>query len=131
MTKERLNTLIGQNMRKERKARDMSIEELANVMDLSTSFIGLMERGQRGVTTHNVYKLSEIFGVSVENFFETTSPKHAVMADVASGLKQKRNKLATLTHNLSETEIDFVISTIKNLRSIRSKADGEGKGTEE
>ena len=119
MTKEELNVLIGQNVRRERKARDMSIEELARVMDFSVSFIGLMERGQRGVMTHNVYKLAKIFGVSVKKFFEAFPQGGAVVPETAQGLKQKQSKLASLTYNLSETEIDFIISTIKKLKSFR------------
>ncbi len=125
MTKEKLKTLIGQNIRKERITRGMSIEELAGVMGLSTSFIGLMERGQRGVTAFNVFKLSEIFGISIEKFFELpTLPGQQRRLSVAdldpdTAAKQKRSKLNSLMHNLTEQEIEFMIVIVKNLKALR------------
>ncbi|MCD8157346.1 MAG: helix-turn-helix transcriptional regulator [Clostridiales bacterium] len=42
------NRLIGMNIRYERQLRNLTIEELSEIIGIAPGFLGLIERGQRG-----------------------------------------------------------------------------------
>jgi len=126
--KEELRTVIGANIRRERKSRGISIDELGSMLNLSPSFVGLIERGHRGTTIVTLLKLSDMFEMPIDAFFYPKgdySPKLAgdSMIDI------KRQKLAFLTSDFSDMELDFVISSVKGLRGIyRSNATEDDIG---
>ena len=70
MTKEQLDSIIGKNINKERLARELSVEELAELLGYTPSAITLIENGKRGTSALTLYKLSKIFGLPVDSFFD-------------------------------------------------------------
>ena len=60
---------IGSNVRAKRLQRNMSRKDLAKLLGISVSFLGYIEKGLRGVTAENLYKLSHIFEDSIDSFF--------------------------------------------------------------
>ena len=69
MTNEELCAIVGRNIRRERLARKMSIKELAKCLKVSTAYMGLIERGKRGTTALNLFKLAVLFDKSIPSFF--------------------------------------------------------------
>ena len=69
LNKEQLRILIGENIRKERLTRGMTIEQLSETLGQSPGFVDLIERGKRGVTSYTLLKLAEVFKVSIDSFF--------------------------------------------------------------
>lgn len=123
MRKEKLRALIGENIRSERISRNISIDELAEMLELTSGFVGLIERGQRGTTPTTLYKLSEIFGKSIDAFFhEDTSNPLFLSEEPEKQRNVKRKKVASFISDLSERELDFIIAMIKNLRSVTRSA---------
>ncbi|MEW9122207.1 MAG: helix-turn-helix transcriptional regulator [Thermotaleaceae bacterium] len=57
---------IGQKIRKERTMHHLTLEKLAEILDLSPSYMGLIERGQRGISIETLYKLAKIFNVTTD-----------------------------------------------------------------
>jgi len=120
--KEELRAIIGANIRRERKLRGISIDELGSMLELSPSFVGLIERGYRGATSVTLLKLSDMFEIPIDAFFYhqgdycqkwAEGKKSAVMStDI------KRQKLAFLTSDFSDIELDYIISSVKGLRGI-------------
>jgi len=51
----------------------MGLEELSARMGITPGFLGLMERGRRGVTACNLDCLSRIFNISIAEFFSPTN----------------------------------------------------------
>ncbi|MBR1425746.1 helix-turn-helix transcriptional regulator [bacterium] len=62
---------FGKRLREIRKQRKLTQEELAERIDLSTNFVGMVERGQRNTTIANVFKMSKALGIKLSKFFET------------------------------------------------------------
>ena len=52
---------IGTNIRLLRKSRGLTIEDLACVLDIAPGFLGLVERGTRGVSLANLARISIFF----------------------------------------------------------------------
>lgn len=50
--------LIGRRLREERKARRLSIEKLAELAEITPSFLGLIERGERKLSVLTLDKLA-------------------------------------------------------------------------
>ena len=116
MTKKQLRVMMGMNIRNERKARHLSIEEFAEMLGLTPGFIGLIERGDRGATPYTLYKISDIFEMPLGPLFGDVK-KNAVK-EPESAKKVKRNKISSLAADLTEIEMDFVIQMIKGIKNM-------------
>lgn len=68
--KETLRKIIGENIQALRLKHSMSIDELSEKLGITSGYLGLLERGRRGVTTHNLSCLSHIFSISIDDFFK-------------------------------------------------------------
>ncbi|MDR1065832.1 MAG: helix-turn-helix domain-containing protein [Clostridiales bacterium] len=124
MTKEELRNIIGENIRTERNSRDLSLDELAELLQLTPGFVGLIERGKRGATAHTLYKLSEALEMPMEQFFQGGfSQSAAIKVSEENPLVVKRNKINTVIQSLNESELDFVLSVIKSLRLMHKSPD--------
>ena len=115
MTKERLRIIIGENIRNERIARSISIDELAEMLELTSGFVGLIERGQRGTTPITLFKLADVFGLSIDSFFYNDN-NISLGEEMISKSQVKRKKIESLISDFTEKELDFTISILKSLR---------------
>ena len=115
MTKEQLRVLMGENIRNERMARNLSIDELAESLSLTPGFVGLIERGRRGATAHTLSKLSEIYGIPIDGMFRASKDKALSMAE-GNGIPANRKKIASLIVDLTEKELEFVVKVVKGLK---------------
>ena len=77
MTEISLNKIIGKNIKKYRLIYNFNNEkltqqELAKKIGVSTSLIGSMESNKtnQGISIYNLYKISKILNVTINNFFK-------------------------------------------------------------
>jgi transcriptional regulator with XRE-family HTH domain len=131
MTKEILRTLMGENIRRERVARQMSIDELAEVLEVTPGFIGLMERGQRGATAYTMHKLSQAFDMPMDVMFAQSDGTSLSMRENDDDeFKVMRKKINALTSGLTVRELNFVIKMINNIMKM-NRADADDSEEEE
>jgi len=125
MNKQKLRILIGENIRSERVARNISIDELAEMLELTSGFVGLIERGQRGTTPCTLLKIADIFSLPIDKFFYKKEDIGLYVAEEPdSERRAKRKKISSLTAGLSSDELEFVIQMIKNVRNMHQPQDG-------
>jgi len=125
-SKLRVDSVIGQNVRVEREMRRMTRDELAEVMDLTVSHMGLIERGERGATAVTLEKLARVFNVPVDNFFAEPDGRPLAVRDGGSRdkyLNTNRQKISSLIARLDEHETDFIIHTIKGIVNLKHSRD--------
>jgi len=116
LEKDRLDEIIGKNIRLERESRRLSRDELAEMMELTSSHMGLIERGERGATAVTLSKLSRAFDIPIDHLFESTRPGGmSVKEERDSGPQANRKKVQSLMTCLDETELEFIIHSIKGL----------------
>lgn len=65
-----LNQSFGLQVKRYRKEKGFSQEELADLCSLHRTYIGSIERGERNVSLNNVEKIANALGVPVENLIE-------------------------------------------------------------
>jgi len=120
--KEDINKIIGKNIILERKLRGITRDELAEILDISTSHMGLMERGERGVHALHFAKLAGFFDVPVNNFF-TGGKKEGLSALNTRDpeLQASQETISTLSRALNEFEVNFVATILRGLLAMREK----------
>jgi len=126
MSKEVIRKIVGENIRRERLVRNLSIEELAELSSRTPGFIGLVERGKRGATAELLTKLSEIFDISTDKLlqprnYESIEKPLIQVSEVnkpKSETKTKRATISSLLYDLSEHELDFIISVIRSMKKM-------------
>jgi len=113
--KARLDDIIGKNIRKERLFRRLTRDDLAAVVDLTPSHLGLIERGERGATNVTLARISKAFGVSIDSLFvESSRP-----ANTKAARDFPHKKILTQLSNLTDSELEFVSHTIKGMSVLR------------
>ena len=60
---------FGENLRRLRKEKDVSQEQLAFDAQLDRSFVGQVERGERNLSLLNILRLAEALGIPPEQLF--------------------------------------------------------------
>ena len=61
---------FGERIRKLRKEKDISQEELAHQAGLHRTYIGMIERAEKNITLLNIEKIANALGVTVKQIFE-------------------------------------------------------------
>ena len=114
-----LDSIVGRNINIERLARKMSRDEFARLLGMTTSHLGLIERGERGATSVTLMKLKEILGRPIDNLFcdATDLPFHE-RSDEGS-LEAQKKVMVSLATSLTDMETEFIIGVIKGLLSLR------------
>ena len=117
LEKDRLDVMIGNNIRVEREARNLTRDELAEMMELTTSHMGLIERGERGATAVTMSKLSKVFDIPIDHLFE--NPKRGGISIKETDANPTHmagvKKINSLLTNLDTEGLDFIIHTIKGV----------------
>lgn len=66
---ENIYKVIGERIRKLRKAQELSQERLAERAGIDRSHMGFIEQGRRQPTLTTLYKLTKSLGISLEELF--------------------------------------------------------------
>ncbi len=61
---------FGKRLKSLRIDRDLTQLELAEILDMSPNFIGMIERGERNTTVENVFNIARALGIKPANLFE-------------------------------------------------------------
>ncbi|MCD7905426.1 MAG: helix-turn-helix transcriptional regulator [Clostridiales bacterium] len=118
------NMLVGANIRYERKLRNLTIDELAEIVDITLSHLGLIERGQKGITIKNLCKLADFFSISIDTMLNRDI-EGLTKRDEFSSLYIKREKVKNQIETLNETEINFINATLNQLAILKNHTPDE------
>ena len=103
---------IGPKIKKERKAQGYSQSELSKKLDISASYLNLLESGQRRLTALLLTKVGNELGLSPEDILQQANKK--TLSDIREVLKKEIFK----SFNISNQEIDDF--TTSNLRIAKA-----------
>ena len=118
--KTQLDKIIGENIVAAREAHDLTRDELSEMMELTSSHVGLIERGERGATAVTLASLSKILDTPVDHFFTKHQPS-ANAKNHDSQTASKSKKVMSLLTCLSVQEMDVVIRVIQEVKKLKTK----------
>lgn len=93
--------LLGKRIREERTRIGLTQEQMAERINVSTTYIGFVERGERSVTLEKLIQLAECFHVPIDTLL------HEIPDD---GPEAKENQLQTLWNRASNDDKDLILS---------------------
>ena len=126
MTKKQLRTIMGNNVRAERKVRSITIEELSEMLDISPGHMGMIERGERGLSSILLRKLSKLFDIPIDDFFKHDKSIFSSLDDITeTGIRRKI--IESLLLDFMDGELDLVISLTKEMRAMNPDRGGKGE----
>ena len=87
-----LRKYIGSKIREIREKRNMSLDDLAEKLDTTKQTVSRYERGDRQANQDILFQLSDIFNVSIDEFFppkKNTTDELTRALEMTDGLKAK------------------------------------------
>jgi|SRR5579863_4386649 len=67
--KDQLHLAFGESLKAWRQQRGLSQEELANDANMSASFVGMLERGEKTTTLAQIGKLADALSIEIKDLF--------------------------------------------------------------
>ena len=61
---------FGEKVRKERRQKGLSQEELAARAGVHRTYIGMIERSEKNITLENIEKITTALGLKISDFFK-------------------------------------------------------------
>ena len=110
-----MRALLGKRIREERLRLNLTQEKLAEDVDLTTAYIGQVERGERSLTLENVIKIANRLGVSVDYLLSDS-----LSTEKDSSLIQ----LSQLMHGRTLYEKNMAVDVVKTLFRHLDHTDG-------
>lgn len=100
-------TILGQRIRQERLKNKLTQEQLAEMIDVSTTYIGFIERGERSVTLEKIADIASVLHVSVDDLI---SPSFHCPPEESQTLE-----LSNLWKTASPDERELILSLIHSV----------------
>lgn len=94
---------LGKRVRTQRKLLDMTQEELASAIDVSTSFIGHIERGTRKLSVETLVALADALKISCDMLLQD-SLDQSVSRRSGSGMSSSTKRILREIVNLLDEE---------------------------
>ncbi|GHU74213.1 hypothetical protein FACS1894188_01780 [Clostridia bacterium] len=97
--------------------RKMKLDDLAELVGVTSGFMGLVERGDRGMVTDKLIKIADAFELTLDDLLKDKNS--ADRTDNGAVAYDSQKALITLTSNLETVEIDYIISVVKGFKKVR------------
>ena len=104
--------LLGQSVRKYRKLKGYTLEQLAERLDVSTTFIGQIERATGKPSLETLVKIANALEVSTDTL---------LFGDLGgkAGSSHFLKKVEEMTEDFTHKERDLLLKNIEILRSMK------------
>lgn len=108
---DKIKKIFGDNIKKLRKAKGLTQEQLAEALNLQLQSISYIENGRTFVSSEVLTNLSNFFNVEVSFFFKSAYIEHT---DKELNLKKEINRLLSdCNHELLEKIYNIIITLKK------------------
>ena len=104
-----LSNEIGKNIRKYRKLHGLTLEQLAEVLDTETNYLGQCERGERRFSLDKLVDLIEYFGITANDLF----PINPNSVD-PNQKKEYLHEIDQLLFECSDTQLAVILNILRN-----------------
>ena len=107
--------LLGKQIRKQRKEKKYTLEQLAEKLDVSTTFIGQIERAKGIPSLETLVKIANVLEISIDSLF---------LGDLnnKSGNNHFVKKITELTQTFTPKEKELLLKNIEIINEYRNHA---------
>ena len=105
-----MTELLGKRIREERQNLNLTQEQLSEKVDLTTAYIGQIERGERNLTLENLIKVANCLGVTVDYLLSDS-----LTAEKDTTLMQLSQLLNGKTLAEKEMAVDIIKTLFRHL----------------
>ncbi len=105
---DELSAAIGRNIRKYRKLKGLTIEQLAEILETETNYLGQCERGERRFSIDKLVDIVKYFDVTVNDIIPVS--KESSKQENSLYLQQIQDLLKDCTNN----QLAVVLNLLKN-----------------
>lgn len=106
------NFSLGDRLRELRQDRAMSQEQVANIAEITTAFLGQVERGTKNITVRTLEKVCNALNVTLPEFFSTVKERDKSIDDISSQILHQLN-------DKTDSEKQAILRMIKLVFSIQ------------
>ena len=104
---------LGATIRRDRKAKDLSLEQLASIAGVSTGLISQVERGKGNPSFNALAQVAHALGIPVARLFNTASELEPVVrANERRQLDFHQSKESDAQHHLLTPRLDQMIEAV-------------------
>ena len=93
----------GKKIRKYRKERGMTQDELAEKLDLSINYVGALERSEKNLTVANLINIANVLGVTADML---------LCDEIRTGYKIKSSMITEKIEKLSPSDRDKIMQML-------------------
>lgn len=107
--------LLGKQIRKNRKLKKYTLEQLAEKLDVSTTFIGQIERAKGKPSLETLVKIANVLEVSVDSLLFGDLNSKAISGHFL-------NRVVELTENFTSLEKNLLLKNIEIFEELKNNA---------
>ncbi|AJG96780.1 transcriptional regulator [Clostridium beijerinckii] len=96
--------ILGENIKRERLKLNLTQDQLSEKLDISTSYLGRIERGERNLPLDTLIRISNIFNVSID---------YLLRGCIVSNNESISSDVNNLFVGLSSKEMELVLDMVK------------------
>ncbi|OZQ67689.1 transcriptional regulator [Paenibacillus sp. VTT E-133280] len=100
---------VGDRIRRLRKDKGLSQEQLAELSGLHTNYVGQVERGEKNLTIETLQKVVGGLGVSLEEFFRYLDPMEGkdTLGQIVEMLSERSAQDQVMALRVLQTVLDW------------------------
>ena len=104
--------LLGEKIREQRKNKNYTLEQLAEKLGVSTTFIGQIERAKGKPSLETVVKIANVLGVSVD---------YLIFGDLGNEASDEYfiEQVKSLTRDFTAGQKQLVLKSIETLKEFK------------
>ena len=118
---EEISVILGKNIRRERKARKLTREKFVELMPISESYLGLIERGERTPSLDCLFEFCTTFETTPNELL--LPPDKGEFKNVKNAEIENENYKSAMEmlNTFKESELKFLISIMINLKMMEAE----------
>lgn len=107
---------IGKNIRRYRKLKGLTLEQLAEVLETETNYLGQCERGERRFSLDKLVDLIKFFGVTANDIITLPTKRKRKTKETNSYLQEINELLGDCTDNQLAVVLNMLKESVPFLK---------------
>ena len=104
-----LSFQIGKNIRKYRKLKGLTLEQLAEILETETNYLGQCERGERRFSLDKIVDLIEYFGITANDII----PTHNLSEEDHEQKGIYLDRIENILNNCSDNQLAVILQILE------------------